>query len=88
MKKAIVCGAGGFIGGHMVKRLVSEGYEVIAVDIKPKADWDQVSQKAYSRGYVDLRDTFAVNNLISLHRPDELYQFAADMGGAGYIFTG
>jgi GDP-D-mannose 3',5'-epimerase len=88
MKKAIVCGAGGFIGGHMVKRLLSEGYEVIAVDIKPKSDWDQVNKDAFNQGYLDLREPFSVNNLISLYKPDELYQFAADMGGAGYIFTG
>ena len=41
MKKAIVCGAGGFIGGHMVKRLIGEGYTVIAVDIKPISEWFQ-----------------------------------------------
>ena len=88
MKKAIVCGAGGFIGGHMVKRLLGEGYEVIGVDIKSKKDWDQVNNGAYNRGYLDLREPFTVSNLISLHKPDELYQFAADMGGAGYLFTG
>ena len=42
MKKALVCGAGGFIGGHMVKRLLDEGYKVLGVDIKPQQDWYQV----------------------------------------------
>jgi len=89
MKKvAIVCGAGGFIGGHLVKRLLDEDYEVIGVDIKPKKEWEQVHEKAYNKGYCDLREPTVVRNVVSLHKPTELYQLAADMGGAGYLFTG
>ena len=92
MKKAIVCGAGGFIGGHMVKRLLSEDYKVVAVDIKPTSEWDQISEKALNQGDFDLRKADLVNRLVRSGSPstqaDEIYQFAADMGGAGYIFTG
>ena len=109
MKTAIVCGAGGFIGGHMVKRLLSEGYKVVAVDMKPVKDWYQNFDDSkglfdvtnlpkrsdlkrqvtcVSEGKFDLRDARQVNELIRTACPDELYQFAADMGGAGYIFTG
>jgi nucleoside-diphosphate-sugar epimerase len=84
MKKALVCGAGGFIGGHMVKRLKNEGYWVRGVDIKehefctPPADDFVVG---------DLCDPSVVQAVID-DGMDEIYQFAADMGGAGYIFTG
>jgi len=88
MKKAIVCGAGGFIGGHMVKRLLDEGYKVVAVDIKPLDKWYQVHEDALNEAHFDLRHSQSVNELIRVSRPDEIYQFAADMGGAGYIFTG
>ena len=88
MKKAIVCGAGGFIGGHMVRRLLDEGYKVVAVDIKPLDNWYQVHEDALNEAHFDLRHSQSVNELIRVSRPDEIYQFAADMGGAGYIFTG
>ena len=84
MKKALVCGAGGFIGGHMVKRLKSEGYWVRGVDIKRHEfcvpPWDD-----FVLG--DLRDPRVVAEVVE-EGMDEIYQFAADMGGAGYIFTG
>lgn len=86
--KAIVCGAGGFIGGHMVKRLLGEGYRVAAVDIKPIWKWDQINEEALNQGDFDLRNANSVNSLIMFSKADELYQLAADMGGAGYIFTG
>ena len=100
MKKAIVCGAGGFIGGHMVKRLLDEGYKVIGVDIKPISEWFQDFDNSIKRmnedptitctslDKFDLRDARQVDRLIRTEGPEELYQFAADMGGAGYIFTG
>ena len=88
MKKAIVCGAGGFIGGHMVRRLLDEGYKVVAVDLKPKKDWYQVHEGTLNEGLFNLTHKNNVYPLIQESRPDELYQFAADMGGAGYIFTG
>ncbi len=83
-KTALVCGAGGFIGSHMVKRLKKEGYWVRGVDIKePEFSYTEA-------------DDFVIGNLTvqSIARAvinrtfDEVYQFAADMGGAGYIFTG
>jgi len=84
MKKAIVLGAGGFIGSHMVKRLKEEGYWVRGVDLK----YPEFS-KTYADDFIigDLRDPKIVENIIEKNI-DELYQFAADMGGAGYIFTG
>ena len=92
MKKAIVCGAGGFIGGHMVNRLLDEGYRVTAVDIKPYQEWEQINKGAFNYYRFDLRNAPGVNRLIRPSGPDsvvdEIYQFAADMGGAGYIFTG
>ncbi len=84
IKKALVCGAGGFIGGHLVKRLKKEGYWVRGVDIK---------QHEYSKSQADdfvvgdLRDQRFCEKVFNLPF-DEVYQLAADMGGAGYIFTG
>ena len=101
MKTALVLGAGGFIGNHMVKRLKKDGYWVRGVDIKyPEFD------KTLADHFVvrDLRDYGSVKEVIgyagscrdpyqtwsrAFDKPfDEIYQFAADMGGAGYIFTG
>lgn len=86
MKKALVCGAGGFIGSHLVKRLKSEGYWVRGADLK-FPDFC----KTYADDFViaDLRDLKAVESAMN-HTDvfDEVYQLAADMGGAGYIFTG
>ncbi len=84
MKKVLVCGAGGFIGSHLVKRLKSEGCWVRGVDLKfpefaPTAADDFV--------IADLRDP--VNCRYVIDQPfDEVYQLAADMGGAGFVFTG
>jgi len=84
MKRALVCGAGGFIGGHLVSRLKSEGYWVRGVDIKEheyrKSDADEFL-------VLDLRSERNVREAMS-GGFDEVYQLAADMGGAGYIFTG
>ncbi|MBP7275268.1 MAG: NAD-dependent epimerase/dehydratase family protein [Kiritimatiellae bacterium] len=84
MKKALVCGAGGFIGGHMVKRLKAEGYWVRGVDIKPH-EFCALPADEFVQG--DLRDTRLAASVVTPGL-DEIYQFAADMGGAGYIFTG
>jgi nucleoside-diphosphate-sugar epimerase len=83
LKKALVCGAGGFIGGHLVKRLKSEGFWVRAVDIK---DHEYATPPAdeFIRG--DLRDPQVARKVVE--GIDDMYQLAADMGGAGYIFTG
>jgi len=83
-KRALVCGAGGFIGSHLVKRLKSEGYWVRGVDLK----YPEYSETAADEFIVgDLREQ-ATCNLIVDSSLDEIYQLAADMGGAGYIFTG
>ena len=84
MKKALVCGAGGFIGGHMVKRLKAEGYWVRGVDIK-EHEFSTLPADDFVVG--DLRDPCVVEEAID-DGMAEIYQFAADMGGAGYIFTG
>jgi nucleoside-diphosphate-sugar epimerase len=89
MKTAVVLGGGGFIGGHLAKRLKSEGYWVRCVDIKPHEYFN----------HEDICDDFIVGDLrnfnlvkssliIGNQGVDEVYQLAADMGGAGYIFTG
>jgi len=101
MKTALVLGAGGFIGSHMVKRLKRDGYWVRGVDLKyPDFSMTEADEFIIR----DLRDPDAMRRVIRyggqrgnfysqvvdkfLEPFDEIYQFAADMGGAGYIFTG
>ena len=100
-KTALVLGAGGFIGSHMVKRLKSEGYWVRGVDLK-YPEFSDTEAHEFVQG--DLRDADFVRRVIQfkgyqgnffnevpyrLIEPfDEIYQFAADMGGAGFVFTG
>lgn len=84
LEKALVCGAGGFIGAHLVKRLVKEGYWVRGVDLKypPFAE-----TAAHDFVIGDLRDPQICRYVVD--QPfDEVYQLAADMGGAGFVFTG
>lgn len=83
MKRVLVNGAGGFIGGHLVKRLKREGYWVRAVDIK-RGEYAPSVADEFVLG--DLRDPRVVTEVVE--GIDEVYQLAADMGGAGYIFTG
>ena len=84
MKKAVVLGAGGFIGSHMVKRLKKENFHVVGVDLK-KPEFSETQADLFVVG--DLRDPQLVSKVIGPDI-DELYQFAADMGGAGFVFTG
>ncbi len=84
MKAALVCGAGGFIGSHLVKRLKREGFYVRAVDLK-FPEYAETEADDFVIG--DLRDQCLVRGIVN-QRFDEVYQLAADMGGAGYIFTG
>lgn len=86
MKKILVCGAGGFIGGALVKRLKEEGFWVRGVDLKHH-EFFNISQIADEFIIGDLRDP-KVCDLILDESIDEIYQLAADMGGAGFIFTG
>lgn len=83
-KTALVCGAGGFIGGHLVKRLKSEGFWVRGCDLKFN-EHAETETDDFAIG--DLRDQQFVREMVD-QRFDEVYQLAADMGGAGYIFTG
>ena len=85
-KTALVLGAGGFIGSHMVKRLIKEGYWVRGVDIK-YPEFSETMAHEFVIG--DLRSHTVVEGVLSVNNDtfDEIYQFAADMGGAGYIFT-
>jgi len=83
-KKALVLGAGGFIGHHLVKRLKKEGYWVRGVDLK-YPEFSETEADDFVIG--DLRDPYFVRSIIDL-KFDEVYQLAADMGGAGYVFTG
>lgn len=86
MKKAVVLGGGGFIGGHLAKKLKEEGYWVRVVDIK-KHEYFNHDDICHEFILGDLRDPVIVSHVID-EDIDELYQLAADMGGAGYIFTG
>jgi GDP-D-mannose 3',5'-epimerase len=84
MRKALVCGAGGFIGSHLVRRLKNEGFWVRGVDLK-FPEYSETEADDFAIG--DLRDQGFCRSVID-GRFDEVYQLAADMGGAGYIFTG
>ncbi len=84
MKRAVVLGAGGFIGSHLVKRLKNEGYHVVGADLK-YPEYSDTAADQFLRG--DLRNVDFVAECIA-ENVDEVYQLAADMGGAGYIFTG
>ncbi|MEO8368675.1 MAG: NAD-dependent epimerase/dehydratase family protein [Candidatus Solibacter sp.] len=81
--RILVNGAGGFIGGHLVKRLKDEGHWVRAVDIK-QHEYTALPADEFVQG--DLRDVAVVRSVVE--GIDDVYQLAADMGGAGYIFTG
>lgn len=84
MKKILVCGAGGFIGAHLVKYLSEQGHNVHGVDLK-YPQWSTTYASNFD--IIDLRDQYLAKDLLS-NNFDEIYQLAADMGGAGYIFTG
>ena len=83
MKKALVCGAGGFIGSHLVKRLKKEGYFVRGVDLK-YPEFSESEADVFIKD--DLRKLPVVDMCVD--GVDEVYQLAADMGGADFIFTG
>ncbi len=84
MKKILVLGAGGFIGSHLVKRLKTEGHWVRGVDLK----YPEFSRTVADEFIIgDLREQSVCRKIVTADI-DEIYQLAADMGGAGYIFTG
>jgi GDP-D-mannose 3', 5'-epimerase len=84
MKKVLVCGAGGFIGSHLVRSLKAQGHYVVGADLKLPEFSTTVADEFYQ---IDLRNQRQVTKLIT---PDmaEIYQLAADMGGAGFVFVG
>ena len=86
MKKAIVLGGGGFIGGHLAKRLLEDGYYVRIADIKNHEFWNH-AEICNEFIKCDLTDPKSVE-LVIYENADLVFQLAADMGGAGYIFTG
>jgi nucleoside-diphosphate-sugar epimerase len=98
MKKALILGGGGFIGGHLAKRLKDEGFWVRIVDIKEKHEYWNHEDICHEYICGDLRDPMLVSRIMmspnqtsesdNVNSFDEVYQLAADMGGAGYIFTG
>jgi GDP-D-mannose 3',5'-epimerase len=87
MKEVLVLGAGGFIGSHMVKRLKREGFWVCGVDLKHPE-----FSKTYADSFIlgDLRDPELVKKILQAPSGNfhQIYQFAADMGGAGFVFSG
>lgn len=89
MKTALICGAGGFIGSHLVRRLKAEGFWVRGVDLKLPS-FSPSAADDFVQG--DLRDPVLCRSIVESPGTggvfDEVYQLAADMGGAGYIFTG
>ncbi|MES2213777.1 MAG: NAD-dependent epimerase/dehydratase family protein [Patescibacteria group bacterium] len=85
-KRALVCGAGGFIGHNMVKFLKARGWQVIGVDLKEPSFEDSPAD-VFNR--IDLRDPRYVGQLLDQEPQfDRVYQFAADMGGAAHVFSG
>tara|TARA_B100000575_G_C23143204_1_gene666009 strand:+ start:10925 stop:11905 length:981 start_codon:yes stop_codon:yes gene_type:complete len=86
MKKALVLGGGGFIGSHMVKRLKNENYYVVGVDLKLPEYTKTVADNFYT---TNLTNQTEVSEILAQEENfDEIYQYAADMGGAGFVFTG
>lgn len=84
-RHALVTGAGGFIGGHLVKRLLNEGYTVAAVDVKPEHEWWQVHLDAHNMPLTDAGNTASIRRVIDV--ADEVYHLAENMGGIGFIET-
>jgi GDP-D-mannose 3', 5'-epimerase len=84
MKKVLVCGAGGFIGSHLVRSLKAQGHYVVGADLKLPEFGPTAADEFHQ---VDLRNQRQVTKLITTDM-DEIYQLAADMGGAGFVFVG
>lgn len=84
MKDILICGAGGFIGSHLAKKLAAEGNYVVGIDLK----YPEFSKSACNDFLItDLTSPVGVNAILK-YKFDEIYQLAADMGGAGYVFVG
>lgn len=86
-KKILICGGAGFIGHHLARKLKSEGHYVVVADIKDRNEYSDDYYDEYERMDLTLESSWQSLN-IRYKKFDEVYQLAADMGGAGYIFTG
>lgn len=85
-RTALVTGAGGFIGGWLVRRLLEEDHHVVATDKKPTCEWWQQHDAATNLPNIDLMDLAKTRLLLTLNSPlDDIYHLAADMGGMGFI---
>ena len=87
MKTVLICGGAGFIGHHLARKLKSEGHKVIVADIKDRNEYSDDYYDEYERMDLTLESSWQSLS-IRYKKFDEVYQLAADMGGAGYIFTG
>lgn len=86
MSDVIVFGAGGFIGGHLVNRLVSDGADVVAVDVKPRREWHQQNPATLTLDRLDASQDYQLDLVASAAGSVlEVYNLAADMGGIGFI---
>jgi GDP-D-mannose 3',5'-epimerase len=83
--RCLVTGAGGFIGGYLVKRLLDDGHEVAGTDIKELADWWQLDHRGSAWGALDLRDPLNCRDVLDVEHVDRVFHLAADMGGMGFI---
>ena len=84
-KKVLICGAGGFIGGHLAVNLIANGHQVIGADLK-SPEFRTIKFLEFYQG--DLRDPVVVSKIFEDHEIGYVFQLAADMGGAGFVFTG
>jgi GDP-D-mannose 3', 5'-epimerase len=82
--RTLVAGAGGFIGGHLVKALLDKGEVVYAVDIKMSSDWWQLHTDASNKDCIDLQDLEECREIVQISEPTHIYNLAADMGGIGF----
>jgi len=83
----LIAGAGGFIGGHLARKLLNEGHDVMGVDIKRFKDWYQLNEEFpnYRRESLDLREYSNCRSVTRWQKPERVYNLAADMGGMGFI---